>query len=433
MRKLIWKIKASLRKLAPPRVIRTYHFSTALIGAFLYGFPSSKLTVIAVTGTKGKSSTTEMINAIFEEAGQKTALMNSIRFKIDADSRPNELRMSMPGRLFIQNFLNEAVAAKCTVAILEMTSEGAQQFRHRAIALDALVFTNLAPEHLESHGSIEAYADAKYEIGRQLRRSSKRPRIMVANADDTQGSRYLTLGVEYALPFSLAGCAPYESDDHGGHFHFDDTDVAIHLPGDFSLRNAIAAATLAQALGIKTPVIAKALGKLARIPGRAERIEAGQSYAVVVDYAHTPDSLTALYDAYGTPPSTGLGTSRRLICVLGSTGGGRDLWKRPVMGSIADARCDEVILTNEDPYDEDPRSIVDSLASGMKRSPTIIMDRRGAIAKAISLAKPGDAVLITGKGTDPNICGPRGTKTPWSDARVAREELEKASRAPAAV
>jgi UDP-N-acetylmuramoyl-L-alanyl-D-glutamate--2,6-diaminopimelate ligase len=357
-----------------------------------------------------------MINAIFEEAGYKTALLNSIRFKIAEDSRANELRMSMPGRFFIQDFLARSLTAGCTVAILEMTSEGARQSRHRGIALDALVFTNLAPEHIESHGSLEAYADAKYEIGRQLRRSSKRPRIMVANADDAQGSRYLTLGVEYALPFSLASNAPYAADENGGHFYFDDADIAIHLPGDFSLRNALAAATVARAFGIQTSVIAKGLAKLTRIPGRAERIETGQGYAVVVDYAHTPDSLTALYDAYG---------AARKICVIGSTGGGRDTWKRPVMGAIADARCETVILTNEDPYDEDPRSIVEAVASGMKRTPLIIMERREAIAHALSLAQPGDAVLITGKGTDPCICGPQGSKLPWSDAAVAREELLK--------
>ena len=431
MNMFIWKLKASLRKLAPPPVVNGYHFSMALLAAALYGFPSNGMLVIAVTGTKGKSSTTEMINAIFEEAGHKTAVQNSIRFKIGNDSLPNELRMSMPGRFFMQRFLDRARRSGCTVAILEMTSEGSRQYRHRGIVLDALVFTNLAPEHIESHGSLQAYADAKYEIGLHLLRSSKRPRVMVANADDKESTRYLTLPVERALPFSLSGNAPYEATEIGGHFHFDDTDIAIHLPGEFSLKNAIAAATVARAFNIPTLTIKQAFEKLVRIPGRAERIEAGQDYAVVVDYAHTPDSLEALYAAY--TPSTSLGTKRKLICVLGSTGGGRDLWKRPVMGGIADSRCDVVILTNEDPYDEDPRSIVDALARGMKRQPIIIMDRREAIGSALALAHTGDAVLITGKGTDPCICGPRGSKIPWSDARVAREELAKRSAAKPAV
>lgn len=424
MAKLLWKCKEMARDLTPSWVIGAYHFSMALLGAVVYGFPSRHITVIAVTGTKGKSSTAEMVNAIFEAAGHKTAVLNSIRFKVADASSPNELRMSMPGRFFIQRFLSDAVKAHCSVAIIEMTSEGARQFRHRGIALDALIFTNLAPEHIESHGSLQAYADAKFEIGRQLVRSSKRPRIMVANVEDPQSGRYLTLQVEHALPFGLEASAPHSSDEHGGSFTFDEAVISIHLPGDFSLRNAIAAATTARAFGISTLLIKKGLEGLARIPGRAERIEAGQDYAVVVDYAHTPDSLTALYDAYG---------AAHKICVLGSTGGGRDMWKRPVMGGIADARCETVILTDEDPYDEDPHGIVDGLARGMKRSPLIIMNRREAIANALSMAATlrlahsdqDVAVLITGKGTDPCICGPRGTKTPWSDARVAREELAK--------
>ena len=135
----------------------------------------------------------------------------------------------------------------------------------------------------------------------------------------------------------------------------------------------------------------------------------------MVDYAHTPDSLKALYDAY----------PGRKICILGNTGGGRDTWKRPEMGRIADESCEKVILTNEDPYDEDPRAIVEAMAKGMKRAPEIIVDRREAIRAALRAARPGDAVLVSGKGTDPFIMTANGAKTPWSDSRVVREELER--------
>lgn len=420
MTSLSYAIKSSVRKALPKPLAdalsSAYHFSLAHIGAWAYNFPSRKLTVIAVTGTKGKSSTTETINAIFEEAGIKTALINSIRFKINETSEANRLRMSMPGRFFIQSFLSQALDAGCTVAILEMTSEGARQHRHRAIELDALVFTNLSPEHIESHGSFEAYANAKFSIGQQLARSTKRPRAIVANTDDREAPRYLTLPVEQKLPFSLSAQAPFEADEHGGFFTFESTRIALRLPGEFSLKNALAAAVLARARGIEVSVIARALEKCGDIPGRAERINAGQNFTVVVDYAHTPDSLRALYDAY---------RHVRKICVMGATGGGRDTWKRPVMGGVADELCDTVILTNEDPYDEDPLLIVEGLRRGMKRTPLVIMDRREAIAHALTLAKPGDAVLITGKGTDPSISGPRGSSQPWSDAAVAREEIEK--------
>ena len=416
---LITRIKLWIDR-ALPRTISdlvraAYHRALAIAGAAAYGFPSRSLAVIAVTGTKGKSSTVEMIGAIFEEAGWKTALLDSIRVKIADDSRPNTMRMSMPGRFFIQHFLAQARDAKCRVAVIEMTSEGARQHRHRGIEIDALVFTNLAPEHIESHGSFEKYADAKYELGLQLARSRKRPRVVVANADDTASGRFLTLPVEHVLPFSLMGTA-HRAGEGGGTFRFDDTEITVPLPGEFSLRNALAAATVARAFGIHAPIIASALGKLSRIPGRAERIEEGQDFAVVVDYAHTIESQEAIYEAFG---------SRRKICVLGSCGGGRDMWVRPRKGGMAEKYCEHVILTNEDPYDEDPRSIVEGIARGMKREPTIVMDRREAITEALRRARSGDAVIITGKGTDPTIQGPRGTSIPWSDAQVAREELRK--------
>jgi len=425
-------IKKFFRAVVPAPLFSLYHLGLSYLGALVYGFPSRKLLVIAVTGTKGKSSTTEFVNAILEEAGHTTALLNSIRIKVAGRSKPNTMRMSMPGRFFIQRFLRDAVRQKCTAVILEMTSEGARQHRHRGIDIDALIFTNLAPEHIESHGSYEAYADAKFEIGLQLARSSKRPRYMITNASDLEGARYFLLPVERVIPFSLSAHTPWSAGEHGGFFTFEGTEIQVHLPGEFSLKNALAAATFAQALGIPVLVIARAVDKLMQIPGRGQCVEAGQDFTVVVDYAHTPDSLEAIYAAY---------EKRRLICVLGATGGGRDTWKRPIMGHIADEHCDQIILTNEDPYDEDPHAIIEALKGAMKKTPEIIMDRRTAISRALEIAlswskgiqpldnargdQNGVAVLITGKGTDPTIQGPRGTSTQWSDAGVAREELEK--------
>lgn len=408
-------IKTIVRPFLPAPIISLYHLSLAYLGAFIYGFPSKKILVVAVTGTKGKSSTAEYVNAILEEAGYETALASTIRIKIAGASAPNLAGRSMPGRFFLQRFLRQALRAGCGAAILEMTSEGARQHRHCGIELDALIFTNLAPEHIESHGSLQAYKDAKFELGLQLARSRKRPRIVVANADDAESARYLTLPVEKALPFALSAAAPWFADERGGYFTLDGMKIPVHLPGEFSLKNALAAATVARALGIETPLIARALEKLRRIPGRAERIDAGQDFLVVVDYAHTPDSLRALCEAYG---------ARRKICVFGSAGGGRDTWKRPVMGKVAEDQCAHVILTNDEPYDEYPRKIVEEIAAGMKGKPEIILDRREAIRRGIDLAKPGDAVLIMGLGRSP-VNGPGGVKTPWDDGEVAREELEK--------
>ena len=411
------RLKVLLKAIIPGPIILAYHFLLSWIAAIIYNFPSREIIVIAVTGTKGKSSTIEYLNAIFEAAGHTTALASSIRFKLAGVSDPNLTRMTTPGRFFFQRFLREAVDAKCTIALLEMTSEGARQSRHRFINLDALLFINLAPEHIESHGSFQAYSDAKFELGRQLARSHKKPRYMAANAEDRESGRYLSLPIEHLLPFSLEGARPWQTSEQGGSFTFDNIVISVRLPGEFSLRNALAAATLAHAMGIPVRTIVKGIGSLERIPGRAENIIEGQSFPVIVDYAHTPDSLHALYSAYPT---------RRKICVLGSTGGGRDMWKRSVMGSVAEEFCENIILTNEDPYDEDPRSITDMIASGIKaKKPETIMDRREAIQHALSLARASDVVLVTGKGTDPTMQGPQGTNVKWSDADVVREEIRK--------
>lgn len=403
-------IPRSLFSLAQPY----YHGALALVGAILYRFPGKKLIVIGVTGTKGKSSTCEYLNAIFEEAGYKTALISTIRIKVAGESRAESRHMTMPGRTVIQRTLAQAQKAGCTVAILEISSEGAKQWRDRFLYLDALIFTNLAPEHLESHGSFAKYAAVKLSIAERLARSSKRPRAIVANTDDAYGERFLATPVEQKLPFSLGLAEPYTTTAHSGTFTFRETSMHINFPGEFSILNALAACTLAAHFGIDVATMREALQKLSVIPGRAENVTADRDFAVVVDYAHTPESLEAIYRAYD---------GKRRICVLGGTGGGRDKWKRPKMGAVADKFCAHIILTNEDPYDEDPRAIVDDVASGISQKAEIIMDRRAAIRRAIELAAPGDAVLITGKGSNPSICGPKGSHTPWSDARVAREEL----------
>lgn len=401
-----------LKRFIPSRVRSAYHFLIAHGGAILYGNPSRRLRVIGVTGTKGKTSTTEMIASILEAAGEKTALINSIRIKVADTAKRNPTGRSMPGRAQLQKFMRDALSTGCTYAVIEMTSEGARQHRHRGIQMDALVFLNLAPEHIESHGSYAAYADAKYELARALRVSQKRPRIIVANAHDEQSARYLSLPVEVRVGFSLADHSPWHASPAGGSFTYEGVRIDVPQPGEFSLENALAAAETARACGVSTEKIRDGLASLKRIPGRADAIDEGQDFTVIVDYAHTPDSLAALLRAY----------PGRKICILGSAGGGRDTWKRPVMGKTAEQFSDIVILTTDDPYDDDPQTIIDEMAAGMSRKPEIVLDRRLAIRKAIEHAQSGDTVLITGKGIDP-MYGKGGEKIPWDDAAVAREEL----------
>ncbi len=420
--------KNFLKKVIPPPIYKffrpAYHYLMPFFGAIANGFPSRGLYVIGITGTKGKSSTTEILNAILERAGYKTALSNTIRFKIGDHSERNLHKMSMPGRFFMQNFLARAKKAGCTHAIVEMTSEGAKQFRHKWIDLDAFVFTNISPEHIESHGSYEKYRAAKLSIGKLIETSKKTDKIVVVNGDDPEAFRFLGLNAENKIPYSLRDAEPYavgeNSAEHGTFFTFRGAEIRPKLIGLFNIYNALAAATTARALGIPDTTIKEAIENMPGILGRVEKVDVGQDFDVIVDYAHTADSLEKLYRAF---------PNQRKICVLGNTGGGRDAWKRPEMAKIADKYCARIILTNEDPYDEDPQKIVNEMKTAITEKPCeIIMDRRQAIAKAISYARLGNVVLISGKGTDPYIMGPKGSKTPWSDVDVAREELEKAGR-----
>ena len=394
-----------------------YHYKMALLGAIIYRFPSRQINVVAVTGTKGKTSVVELVGAILEEAGFKVALSSTLRFKIGPQSERNMYKMTIPGRFFVQKFLRRAVGAGCQYAVIEMTSEGARQYRHKFIELDALIFTNLAKEHIESHGSYEKYVEAKLKIAKALEQSRKLKRILVVNKDDNEASRFLEFNVPEKYTYSLKDTEPLILKEDGLEITIDGQKINSHLIGKFNIYNILAAITYTKSQGVKIDTIKKALERFEMIRGRVERIAGGQNFDVIVDYAHTPDSLEKLYGAFPT---------KRLICVLGNAGGGRDKWKRGEMANIADEYCWNVILTNEDPYDEDPFEIVKSMEKEIKKVPCrIVMDRREAIHEALKIAVAGDAVLITGKGTDPYIMGPNGTKTPWDDAEVVREELNK--------
>jgi UDP-N-acetylmuramoyl-L-alanyl-D-glutamate--2,6-diaminopimelate ligase len=417
MERILYTIKRFIPKSIFSLLQKPYHFFLAMAGAIIYRFPSKEMFVIGITGTKGKSSTAEILNALLEEAGFATALLSTIRFKINEESRPNKHKMTMPGRFFIQRFLRQAAHAGCTHVILEMTSEGVKQFRHKYIDLDALIFTNISPEHIESHGSFENYLAAKLKIRDALENSSKKTRYIVSNIDDPHGEEFLQVNVEHKIPFSLDDVKPYNVRQNDIGMTIDNKYISSPLHGIFNLYNILAAVAVARARNVTLSTITRSLAHLSKIPGRVEFISCGQPFDVVVDYAHTPDSLEKLYQTFA---------DKNKICVLGNTGGGRDVWKRPEMGRIADQYCDHIILTNEDPYDEKPGKIIDDMKTGIvNHVPDIILNRKTAIKTALLLAKKDDVVIISGKGTDPYIMGPKGSKIAWSDKKVAEEILTK--------
>jgi UDP-N-acetylmuramoyl-L-alanyl-D-glutamate--2,6-diaminopimelate ligase len=273
-------------------------------------------------------------------------------------------------------------------------------WRHAFTSLNTLIFTNLTPEHIESHGSFEKYRDAKLSLARAVARSWKKNTKVIANADDKHGPHFLIYNVDQNIPY----------------FEKDAKKIKINILGEFNKMNALAAATFARSVGVSEENIENALAHLTHVPGRVEEINAGQDFKVVVDYAHTADSLEKLYKTYKGDK----------IAVIGSCGGGRDKAKRPILGALADKYCEPVIVTDEDPYDDDVDEIIaDVAASVTKQEPIIERDRRAAIRLAITKAKAGDTVLVTGKGTDPYIMRANGEREPWSDAKVVHEELEK--------
>ncbi len=404
-------------------LVSLYHFSLAFLGALWYGFPSRKLVVIGVTGTNGKSTVVDLTHRIFVAAGRRTASASSLRFIIDDREWKNELKMTMPGRFFLQKFLYDALRKRCDTVILEVTSEGVRQSRHRFITFDAAVLTNVTPEHIESHGSFEKYRASKL----QFFSSAKKTKTLVINGDDPSADLFLAAGgsgeawiyglhPEPRLGAKLVKPDAYTVGEEGITFTYENTRFELKLRGEFNLSNALATLALARSQGILIEAIQQGLRGAESIPGRLE-IVARSPHFVVVDYAHTPDALEKVYKTLKKDTA-------RLICVFGSAGGGRDKWKRAEMGKIADRSCDEIILTDEDPYDEDPKTIIEDIKKGiLEKRPDVFLDRKEAIGRALTKATDGDTVVITGKGAEPWMMVRGGKRIPWDDRKIVRQAL----------
>ena len=388
-----------------PGLISGYHFLWALAGAVFYRFPSERMKVVGVTGTKGKTTVVELVAALLEAAGHKTAVLSSITVKTGADEAKNRTGNSMPGRGYIQKFLRRARQTGCSHAVIEVTSEGARRHRHRFIRWAAAAITNIAPEHIESHGSFENYRDAKLLF---LKYAAEQGAPVFVNAEDGRSTYFLEQLGELAAPY-LTENIPAEL-----------SHIWEVLPGRFSRENVAAAVAVARALGIGEEAIRSGLENFKGVSGRVDFVQR-EPFKVVVDYAHTPESLEAIF---GTLREM---TPGRLICVFGATGGGRDKWKRPAMGEKAAVYCDEIILTDDDPYEEDSLSIIAEIRKGIGdlKPTTEIVDRKEAIHEAIRRAAPGDAVVMTGKGTEPFLHLAGGKKIEWNDKEVAEEALAK--------
>jgi UDP-N-acetylmuramyl-tripeptide synthetase len=417
-------MKNLLKKFIPDFLLGWYHFSLALVGAIIYRFPAKRLKIIGVTGTNGKSSVVFLISQILEKAGYQVASLSSIQFKIKNKTWVNDLKMTMPGRTKLQGFLHRAKKAGCQYVVLEITSEGIVQHRHRFIGFDAAVLTNLTREHLESHGGFENYKRAKGKLFQSLKSGGR----AIVNLDDRNADYFLQFKasqkIGYGLDFQFSDqvdkfikATNYQFSRKGMIFSIDKTDFKLNLLGRFNLYNVLAAISVMVSEGISLEDIKTGLESVEGIPGRLE-IVVKEPFTVIVDYAHTPDALEKVYQTVKEV------FSGRLVGVLGAAGGGRDRWKRSELGRIAERYLDKIIITNEDPYDEDPQEIIEQVAAGLtQKEPEKILERRKAIRRALKAAQPGDLVVITGKGCEPWMCVANNKKIPWDDRKLVKEEF----------
>ncbi|MBI4812451.1 UDP-N-acetylmuramyl-tripeptide synthetase [Candidatus Falkowbacteria bacterium] len=480
------KILNKIKKLIPLRLFKAlqpiYHFTLSWLAAFLYRWPSEKLIVVGVTGTTGKTTSVYLIAKTLEEAGYKTGFTSTAMFNDGEKEWLNDKKMTMGGRFFTQRMLARMVKNKCRYGVVETTSEGIRQFRHRFVNYDILVFTGLYPEHIESHGGFENYKAAKGKLFTRLKKCkikyvdekkfvhrgasglkktdlNKVKKTIIANLDDEHANYFFSFWSEAKIAYRATRIAQRVSpvsnidkiveygkikvSEEGTSFEIaplikEDGRIFINLQllGAFNAANAMNAVCVGLSQGLPMEKIKKGLESIEGVAGRMEKIDASasfdnaqdrtlstgeQPFTVIVDYAFEPNAVAKLYETIKIIPH------KRIIHVLGSTGGGRDVGRRPILGKLAGENADVVIVTNEDPYDDDPQIIIDQVAVGaehvgkkLDENLFKILDRREAIIQALFLAEQNDIVLITGKGSEQFICMANGEKIPWDDRGVVR-------------
>jgi UDP-N-acetylmuramoyl-L-alanyl-D-glutamate--2,6-diaminopimelate ligase len=425
---MIRKLKNLIRRFTPESVLISYHKALAKLAAALNRYPSKKLFVVGITGTKGKTSTANFVWSVLNAGGFKTGQIGTANIRMGDRDFLNEYHMTMPSPFVIQKLLKQMVEAGCTHVVMEATSEGMKLYRHIGIDFDAAIFTNLTPEHLPSHGgSFDKYRMEKTKLFTSLKGSET---ISIVNADSEWGSFYGSFPADkkYTYGINSGEFRANEIQDTTSGVYFTVNNEKYHLSvlGKFNLYNALPAIVLGHALNITYEKIAKGISDLKNIPGRMEQINEGQNFTVIVDYAHEKISMNAVLDTART-----MAGSNKVIVLLGAEGGGRDKSKRQHMGEAAAKKADYVICSDVDPYEDDPYPIANDIAVtaeqfGKKRDENlfVILDRREGIRKALSLARDNDIVVITGKGAEQTMIK-YGKTIPWDDRLVVREELKK--------
>ncbi len=438
-----------------------WHLVWAYYGAFRYGFPSKELYVIGVTGTSGKSSVVQHLRLMLESQGFRVGSLSTVDFVIAGKQTMNAEKMTMLGRARTQALLKEMVRAKCDIAIVETSSQGVVQHRHKGIVYDSIVLTNFYPEHIEAHGGYEKYRAAKVSLFAYVAASKEKPinglteriqslfpssartvpKTAIYNADISPNDlpffalhpfshRYFVSQAR-ALPQTVT-----EDGDHGTLLRLTEqkttpngeswllNDIPCHvgLHGAHESMNVSVALAAMLPLNIPLQEGKKALSSVLPVPGRIEHIREATElgFEVIVDYAFEPRAMEALYDVVSALPH------ERIIHVFGSTGGGRDVARRFTLGDMVGKNADVCVVTDEDPYDDDPLKIIDDVAGAVRgagkidnESLFVIPDREEAIFEAIRLARKGDMVLVTGKGSE-TVMVVKGKHVPMDDRAIAK-------------
>lgn len=426
-----------IKKLVPQSVKNTYHLLKAILANVIYGFPSRKLKVIGITGTDGKTTTVQMVTKILEEAGKKVAMASTINFQIGQEKWINLSHYTTESSFAVQKFIAKAVKEGCEYLVLETSSHALDQFRVWGIKYDTAVITNVTREHLDYHKTIERYRLAKKRLFQNV---AKNNGTIAVNLDMGNPAEFLDFENVKKFGYTtskqpsdigldesqILTAENIKSGIGGSSYELRDMRYEIILPGIFNIENALAATCVALGQGIALETVKEALAKIKGVPGRMEAVENSRGLNILVDFALTPESLGKLYNFLAATKNP----DSKIISVFGSCGD-RDKGKRPIMGEVVSEYADYIILTNDEPYYEDPEKIVQEIESGLKGKKKnenywTILDRREAIKKALEIGREGDVIAVTGMGAEESIVV-RGEKIPWNDRRVIEEELKNLS------
>lgn len=415
-----------------------YHRTRGLLAAVRAGFPARHLTVIAITGTDGKTTTVAMISHILRHSGMSVAAASTAFLDIDGSREPNPTQKTSLSADDMQHFLKRAVRAGCEYAVIEASSHGLLQGRLFGIPIAVAGVTNVTMEHLDYHGTMNNYIQAKGLLFRSIRRGGTK----VLNGDDQSFTSFVRIRTDRTIVFSLdRQLSDIRSDQYAvsATLTYDERSYSLTLPvsGTFNLSNALCAICCVQALGISVDSSLEALRTFAPAPGRLESIDRGQPFRVYIDFTVTPAAYEATLDSL----RGSISPNGRLIVLTGSCGD-RMPEKRPLVGAICSQKADIVIVTNEDPYTEDPERIIDDVLSGVtgmhlyrseeefravttlsNRFCVRVSDRRRAIPLALSLAREGDSVIFCGKGADITMMTSRG-QVPWVERDIVAHDID---------